>query len=79
MQLLDDAGPRRWHLHRRLGGLDLDDGLVQGDLVALFDKPTQDVGFGQALTEVGEREAANRHQNARERSTASSTRSRSGR
>ena len=55
---LDDAGERRRQLHDRLGGLELDDGLVDRHLVAGRDEPRDDLGLGEALAEVGEDEVA---------------------
>ena len=81
-----DAGERRRHLDGGLGGLDLDDDLVELDGVADGDHPLQDLALGEALAEVGQLEVLEpaqptraRHQKASERSTACSTRSRSGR
>ena len=51
-----DAGGRRRHLHHRLVGLDLDDGLVLDDVVADGDEPRDDLGLGQALADVDESE-----------------------
>jgi len=71
MQLRHGAGPRRRDFHGGLRRLDLDDGLVQRDLVALLDQPTEDVGLGESLAQVGECEVTKCHQNASDRSTAS--------
>ena len=48
------AGVRRGQLDQRLGGLDLDDDVVDLDGVALLDPPGHDLGLGQALADVGE-------------------------
>ena len=71
-------------LHHGLGRLDLHDHLVERHRVARLDVPGDDVRLGQALTDVREPELLHlRHplasQYANVRSTASSTRSRSGR
>ena len=72
-------------LHGRLRGLDLDDQLVDLDDVAGPHVPPQDLGLGQSLARrpAGRRRAprSSRHSLSRPstRSTASSTRSRSGR
>src|SRR5690606_39396241 len=62
--------------------LDLDDGLVDLDRVARLDVPLDDLGLGQALSDVRQLEelrlAHGRH-HAKVRSTASRMRSRSGR
>ena len=49
----DRAGERAWDLDRGLGGLDLDEGLVQLDGVARCDQPFDDLAFLEALAEVG--------------------------
>ena len=54
--LRDLAGGRRRDLDRRLVGLDLDERLVLGDLVALGHEPAGDLAFGQALAEIGKLE-----------------------
>ena len=54
--LRDLAGGGRRDLDGRLVGLDLDERLVLGDLVALGDEPAGDLAFGQALAEVGKLE-----------------------
>ena len=71
-------------LDQRLGRLDLDDDVVDLDGVAGLDLPGDDLGLGQALADVGQAERSALpcvalSQYASERSTASSTRSRSGR
>ena len=50
------AGGRRRDLDRRLVGLDLDERVVLGDLLALGDEPARDLALGQALAEVGQLE-----------------------
>ena len=55
-QLADGAGERRRQLDERLRGLDLDEHLVDGDGVAGRDLPRDDLGLGQALADIGERE-----------------------
>ena len=52
----DDPVDRRAHLDRGLVGLDLDDGLVLDDGVALAHEPARDLALGQALAEIGQRE-----------------------
>src|SRR5690606_39837073 len=44
------------HLDHRLGRLDLDDRLVDGDDVADLDQPAHDLRLGEPLTEVGQLE-----------------------
>src|SRR6266545_2848039 len=56
MQLEDRASERGGDLDHRLGRLDLDDRLVQGDGVALVDQPAHHLGFGQSLAEIRELE-----------------------
>ena len=75
------AGVRRRQLDQRLRGLDLDDDVVDRDDVADLDLPGHDLGLGEALADVGQLELrhAGAPQKLSERSTASSTRSRSGR
>ena len=74
------AGERRWHLHHRLGGLDLGDRLVDGDLLAGLNQPAHELGVGEPLAEVGEGEDAGAHARSHcNVSTASSTRSTLGR
>ena len=51
-----DAGPRARQVDQRLRGLDLDDRLVHLDGVADGDVPGDDLGLGQALARVRERE-----------------------
>ena len=87
VQLRDDAGVRGRHLDGGLGGLHLDDRLVEPDRVAdrrratAGSRPRSAPRRGRA---AGTRHAAGlrrsaRHQNASDRSTACRTRSRSGR
>ena len=83
-QLRDDPLVRAGQLHHGLGRFDLHDHLVERHRVARLDVPGDDVRLGQALTDVREPELLHlRHplasQYANVRSTASSTRSRSGR
>ena len=80
-QLEHGAGVRRRQLDQRLGGLDLDHDVVDLDDVADLDLPGHDLGLGQAFTDVGQLELrhAGPSQKLSERSTASSSRSRSGR
>ena len=79
-QLGDRARVGRRQLDRGLGGLHLAQGLVHRDGVTDVHEPLQDLALGEALTDVGQLELLGRHaQNPMERSTASSTRSRSGR
>ena len=80
-QPLHDAGERRRQLDQRLRGLDLDHDLVDGDGVALLDLPGHDLGLGETLAHVGQLELGHggSPQKSSVRSTASSTRSRSGR
>ena len=78
----DGAGVRRRQLDQRLGGLDLDDDVVDRDDVADLDLPGHDLGLGETLADVGQlvlrHQVSLSGQKASERSTASSTRSRSG-
>ena len=81
-QRLHGAGVRRRQLDQGLGGLDLDDDVVDLDGVALLDLPGDDLGLGETLTDVGQLELSHGQspsQKSRVRSTASRTRSRSGR
>lgn len=70
-------------LHHRLGRLDLDDGLVDGDDIADLHQPADDLRLGEALTEVRQLEFEHLgHQLSAShcnRATASSTRSTPGR
>ena len=75
----DGPGVGRRELDERLGGLDLDDHVVDGDGVTHGDPPGDDLGLGQTLAGVGEPELTNGHQNSITRSTPSRIRSRSGR
>ncbi|KLL10943.1 hypothetical protein FrCorBMG51_14330 [Protofrankia coriariae] len=50
------ARERGGHLHQRLGGLHLGDRLVDGDVLTHLHQPSDDLGVGQALTQVGEPE-----------------------
>ena len=58
MQRDDAPGERRRDLDRRFGRLDLDEGLVQGDRVALADQPLDDPAVLEALAEIRHREDA---------------------
>src|SRR5829696_7143357 len=64
-------------------GRQLDHGLAHLDLVTDRDPPADDLGFHQSLTGIGQAKGVDGHQQllqyASERSTMSSTRSRSGR
>ena len=72
------VGARQFH--RRLGGLDVDQRLVQDDDVADLDLPRHDLGFGQSFTDVGEEEYLFAQlSNPITRSTASRIRSTVGR
>ena len=54
-----------WQLDERLGGLDLDERLVDLDLVAHGDAPRDDVGLGETLARVGQRKVLElRHRNS---------------
>ena len=77
-QSSDATGEGRGELDDRLGCLDVDDRLVDRDLIADADAPADDLGLGEALTDVGQRELAHAH-TAVTRSMASSTRSTPGR
>ncbi len=66
----DDARVRGREVDEGLGRLDLGDDLVELDVVARVDVPTDDVGLGEAFPEVGEAELAHRHH----RATASTVR-----
>src|SRR5699024_154369 len=55
-QRVDGAGLRAGQLDERLRGLDLNEDLIDGHSVAGGDLPRDDIGFGQALTDVGKRE-----------------------
>ncbi len=55
-QVSDHALIRTRQLDDRLGGLDLHDDLVHGDLVTWLDVPPDDVGLGQAFSDVRELE-----------------------
>src|SRR4029079_4410355 len=59
-------------LDRRLVGLDLDQRVVLGDLLALLDQPAGDLALGQAFAEVRELELV-RHQNSSKRRRAAAT------
>ena len=61
VQFGDDARVRRRKLDEGLGGLHLGDDLVELDGIPFGDAPGDDVGFGQALAEVGQPELAQRH------------------
>ena len=50
------SGEGRRNLDGSLVGLDLDQRRVLGDHVALADEDLDDLGLGQALTKVGQRE-----------------------
>ncbi len=57
-QELDDrAGEGAGQLHDGLLRLHLEEDLVQRDLVTGSDVPGHDVGLGEPLTEIGQREA----------------------
>ena len=60
-QLADRAGERRGQLDERLGGLDLDDHVVDGDGVTGGDAPRHDLGLGEAFADVGEDEGLSAH------------------
>src|SRR5262249_47484512 len=82
MDLEHLAGPLRRDLDGGLGRLDLADRLVELDLVTDRDEPLEDLALGQPFPEVGKVERldpGHRGHHPNERSTASSTRSRSGR
>ena len=55
-QLGHHTRERAGQLDERLGGLDLDDHLVDRDGVADRDPPLDDLGLGEALAGVGEKE-----------------------
>ena len=83
-QLGHRAGVRAGQLDQRLAGLHLDQDVVDLDLVADRNPPGDDVCLDQSLTRIGQPKCLQRHaspsaQYASERSTISSTRSRSGR
>ncbi|MFB9073638.1 hypothetical protein ACFFX0_21525 [Citricoccus parietis] len=61
MQGCHGAAEGAGHLDERLGGLDLDDRLVHGHGVASGHQPPDDVGLGQALSQVREQEGADGH------------------
>ena len=60
VQPRDHAGGRARDVDRGLGGLDRDDLLVDLDLVTHGDVPGHDLGLGQPLAEVGQREDVRR-------------------
>jgi hypothetical protein len=62
VELRDRAGERRRHLDRRLGRLDLDEGLIELDRVALGDEPSAHDRLLEPLPEVGQGEDALGHQ-----------------
>ena len=55
------SGKRAGELDERLGGLDFDEHIVNGDGVANLDAPLNDFGLGEAFTDVGERKIQNGH------------------
>ena len=55
------AGERRRQLDQRLRGLDLDQHLVDRDGVAGLDLPRDDLGLGQTLAHIRQRELGLRH------------------
>jgi hypothetical protein len=55
-------GPRRGDLDDGLGGLDLDEGLVERDLLALGHEPRRDDGLLEPLAQVRQDEHALGHQ-----------------
>ena len=75
---LTTPGRRRRHLDGRLVGLDLDQQVVLGDLLADGDQPADDLALGDPLAEVGHAELVG-HQNAMTFVIAASTRSGDGR
>ena len=89
MQRGDHAGERRRQFDDGLRRLDVGDDLVELDAIADGDAPGDDLGLGEALTEVGQREVADHARHASTplsefgrpstRSTPSRMRSRSGR
>jgi hypothetical protein len=54
------AGARTRQLNDSLAGLDLDDRLIDGDRVALANKPANDSRLSQPLAEVGKQERLHR-------------------
>ena len=60
-QRLDGARERTRQLDQRLGGFDLDDHLIDGHGVADLDVPADNLGFGEALADVGEGELGCAH------------------
>jgi hypothetical protein len=62
VQLRDRARERRRDLDGRLRRLDLDEGLVQLDGVALGHEPRDDLSLLETLAEIGEREDPLAHQ-----------------
>ena len=72
------AGRRRRHLDGRLVGLDLDQQVVLGHLLAGGHEPADDLALGHPLAQVGHAELVG-HQNAMTFVMASSTRSGDGR
>ena len=72
-----DSARRRRDLDRRLVGLDLDEGVVLGDLLPLRDEPAGDLALGEPLAQIGEPELV-RHQKPSSRRTASATRATDG-
>ena len=56
VQLRDAAVVGGGDVHDRLGGLDRDQRLVGGDLVARLDVPFDDLGFLQSFAQVGQLE-----------------------
>lgn len=71
----DPPGDRRRDLDHRLVGLDLDEGLVPGDRVSLPDQPSDDLGAGEALSQIREQDQMWVAQKRRTSSSARTTRS----
>ena len=57
----DDAGEWRGQLDQRLGRLDLDQHVVDGNGVADGDLPLHDLGLGETFADVGEVEGVFTH------------------
>ena len=51
-----DPWPDRWNLYNCLVGLDFDQRLVGLDPVADLDEPGDDLGLGEAVSQIGELE-----------------------
>jgi len=71
------AGSRRGDLDRRLVGLDLDEGVVLGDVLPHLHQPARDLSLADALAQVGKLELVG-HQKERTCSAASTTRAGEG-